>query len=47
MSFDSMVRSIAGRLSLLEPQADSLGKLAAALEAVNATQGALATRFAL
>ena len=34
MSLDGIVRSVAGRLSLREPQAESLRKLAAALEAV-------------
>ena len=34
MSLDYIVRSIAGRLSLREPQAESLRRLAAALEAV-------------
>ena len=34
MSLDNVVRSVAGRLSLREPQAESLRKLAAALEAV-------------
>ena len=34
MSLDYIVRSVAGRLSLREPQAESLRKLAAALEAV-------------
>jgi type III restriction enzyme len=36
MSLDTVVRSVAGRLSLREPQVDSLRKLAAALEAVPA-----------
>ncbi len=34
MSLDNIVRSITGRLSLREPQTESLGKLANALEAV-------------
>ena len=34
MSLDNVVRSVVGRLSLREPQAESLRKLAAALEAV-------------
>ena len=34
MSLDYVVRSVAGRLSLREPQAESLRRLAAALEAV-------------
>ncbi len=34
MSLDNIARSVAGRLSLREPQAESLRKLAAALEAV-------------
>lgn len=36
MSLDTVVRSVAGRLSLREPQVESLRKLAAALEAVPA-----------
>ena len=34
MNLDATVRSVSGRLSLREPQAESLRKLAAALEAV-------------
>jgi type III restriction enzyme len=34
MSLDNIVRSVAGRLSLREPQAESLRKLAAALDPV-------------
>ena len=34
MSLDNVVRSVASRLSLREPQAESLRRLAAALETV-------------
>jgi hypothetical protein len=43
MSLDTIVRSVTGRLNLREPQAESLRKLAQALESVPA----LAARYAL
>lgn len=47
MTFDHLVRAICGRLSLRDPQAESLRKLLIPHDAVavNATLNALASRY--